>query len=458
MPDPADIAAFRFGFGLPRRAGQGETPAALLAALAGPDAGLRLWPAPGQDRVQALARAADRLQREMRKNPGDEARRQSYRQALAAVAALAEQQMLLTLARALDAPDSLRERLVWFWADHFTTVARQRTQAALPGALVDHALRPQVAGRFDAMLRAAVLHPAMLVYLDQSASVGPNSQAAKGAKGRRPGLNENLARELVELHTLGVGAGYGQADVRQMAELLTGLSVDKAGGQVFLPGRAEPGAEHVLGRDYGGEGMAPILAALDDLARRPETARHLARKLAVHFLADTPDAALIDRMAAAYLAQETELLPMYEVLLADPAALAAPMRKARRPQEFLVAALRALGIDGAALLALPAKEVQRGIRLPLVAMAQPWQTPRGPDGWPEAAEDWITPQGLAARIGWAMAAPSRLLPGGLPDPRAFADTALGSLAGETLRLAVSRAETRRDGVALVLAAPEFNRR
>lgn len=453
MPDPADILAFRFGHGLPARPAGARQ---LLAALAGPDQGLALWPAADPVAVLAAKDRAEALRRELRQTPQDVALQKRYRQGLRGVVDLAGQLQRHALARALDAPDGFRERLCSFWSDHFTTVARERSQSVLPGLMAEQAIRPHLAGRFADMLRAATLHPAMLAYLDQAASIGPNSAAAR--KQQRGGLNENLARELVELHTLGVGAGYAQADVRALAELLTGLGYRPGEGTVFLPQRAEPGAEQVLGRSYAGEGLAPIHAVLDDLARRPETARHLARKLAVHFLRDDPDPALVDRMAQAYLAADTGLLPVYDVLLAAPDAQALPLRKARQPVEFVIAALRALGIGGAALVGMERRLFNRAVAGPLARMAQPLGTPRGPDGWPEAVEDWITPQGLAGRIGWAMTMPALLLGEALPDPRGFATHALGSLAGPALLTAVARSESVPEGVGLVLAAPEFNRR
>jgi uncharacterized protein (DUF1800 family) len=187
------------------------------------------------------------------------------------------------------------------------------------------------------MLMAVATHPAMLLYLDQAQSVGPNS--ARGAR-RDRGLNENYARELMELHTLGVGAVYSQDDVRQLAELLTGLAVDPVAGFVFDARRVEPGPERVLGRDYAGDGIEAIRAVLADLAARPETARHLAHKLAVHFVADDPDPGLVTAMEAAFRDSGGDLVAVTAALLAHPAAWAEAAAKARQPFDFVVAALR----------------------------------------------------------------------------------------------------------------------
>lgn len=457
MTNPADIAAFRFGYGLPAGPGAPLDAAGMLAALAGPDLAAQRWPAPAAADILHQHLAVTEARARFRRNRDDAALRQTYNRALRDVRDTAEGYLRRHLARAVGAEDGFRERLAAFWADHFTVAARNRWDQALAFSQVEDAVRPHVAGRFADLLVAAVLHPGMLLYLDQSASVGPASRVARRAEGRQRGLNENLARELIELHTLGVGAAYAQEDVRQMAELLTGLVYEPGKGQVFRPAQAEPGAETVLGQRYDGQGMAPVLQALGDLARRPDTAAHLARKIAVHFLSDTPDPGLVARMAQAYLAHDTALLPVYEVMLADPAAFAGPLVKARQPVEFIAAALRALGVTPQGILDWGHKALQRRVADPLVAMAQPWGAPAGPDGWPEETAAWITPQGLAGRLAWAMDLPGQLADP-LPDPQALARAALGSLQSAALRAAVPRAETRAQAVALVLAAPEFNRR
>ena len=216
----------------------------------------------------------------------------------------------------------------------------------------------------------------------------------------------------------------------------------------------------VLGKSYaedGRDGMVPIRAALGDLAVRPETARHLATKLAVHFVADAPDPALVSALEATWLETGGDLMAVYAALLAHPASWVPPGGKVRPPVEFVVAGLRALGIGGAEVLALDDARLRRLILDPMAPMGQPWQSPRGPDGWPEAAADWITPQGLAARIRWAMEVPVQLVPA-LPDPRDFVQRALGDAAGEPLVWAAAAAENRGDGVGLVLSSPAFNRR
>ncbi len=294
----------------------------------------------------------------------------------------------------------------------------------------------------------------MLLYLDQDSSIGPNS---KRGKNRGKGLNENLARELMELHTLGVGAGYSQTDVREMAELLTGLTYVGDKGFAFDPSRVEPGADVVLGVSYDGKGTEPILKALQDLSVRPETARHIAGKLAVHFVADEPDPALVEALEAAWLDSGGDLAVVVNTLLTHPGVWEAPAQKARQPFEFLVASFRALGVTGADLVAMQPKEFTNFVDARLKEMGQPWNAAPGPDGWPEEADAWINPQRLASRITFAMEVPGRLVDP-LPEPPAFAARALGDRASEALVLAASRAESLREGVGLVLASPEFNRR
>ena len=426
--------AIRFGFGLP----------ASLTGLGQTDEAVRTWPG------VALADLRPVLQAYREGKKADDTAQVKAAQAEADALALRGAKAIL--ARAVGSDDPYRERLVAFWADHFTVTARNRMERPLPSILIDEAIRPHVDGAFTDMLPAVTTHPAMLIYLNQEASFGPGSPKGKRQK---KGLNENLARELLELHTLGVDAAYSQVDVRELAELLTGLTVSANKGFDFDKNRAEPGAETVLGARYDGKGIAPILQVLQDLAARPETARHLAGKLAVHFVADAPDPALVQDLTAIYRDSDGDLRQLSAGLAAHP--LAGTGTKARQPLEFLVAGLRALGVGPDVILGLEQRAFRRLILQPLEAMGQPFQRAPGPDGWPETEVDWITPQGLAARISWAMQAPERLVRP-LPDPRAFVTTALGARAGDQLVWAVNAAESARDGVGLVLASPAFNRR
>jgi uncharacterized protein (DUF1800 family) len=449
-----DIAEIRFGYGMgPRHAardGRGH-----LAALDRADAVARRFPVTPLADILSMGREfrdANRAQRDG--VAGAEAR---YERARTALREAGGRGVRSAFARIAEGEAPLRERLTWFWADHFSAVPGNLLSRAATPSYVDEAIRPHVAGRFAEMLKAVIRHPAMLFSLDQQASVGPNSRIGQRS-GR--GLNENLARELLELHTLGVGEAYTQADVQQVAELLTGLSLDPERGFRFRPAAAEPGAETILGETYGGPGrarLADIDGLLEDLANRPETARHIARKLAVHFVADRPDDALVGALEATYRETGGDLGVVTEALVMHPAAASTQLRKVKTPMEFVASTMVAIGARGTDVQDMRARDLMRFLLRPLSAMGQPFLSPPGPDGWPEAPEHWITPQGLATRISWAVAVADELGPE-LPDPRAFLDTTLGAVAGDDLRFAVAAAETRSEGVALTLASAEFNRR
>ncbi|TDL76067.1 DUF1800 domain-containing protein [Palleronia sediminis] len=422
----------------------------LLVSLTSPDEMRRRHPLPGLDEVGGLTAEARRLNRGYREGKIPRAERDAARKRLQT---LGDEVRKATILRAVDSPTPFRERLVAFYVDHFT--ARPGLASWL-APFIDEAIRTNVAARFEDLLWAVARQPAMLFYLDQNGSIGPGSRF--GEK-RGLGLNENYARELLELHTLGVDGTYTQADVRQLAELLTGMRVNLAEGFRFDERAAEPGAETVLGRTYGGRKAdeRDVQLALADLARHPDTARHMARKLAVHFVADDPPVALVGHVAAAWTRSGGDLLQVYAALLEHPAAWELPLRKVKQPADFLVSAIRALGVDGAALSALTEKNFRRAVTRPARYMGQPLLAPDGPDGWDEAPEAWITPQGLASRIQWAMQTPPRLVED-MPDPRDFVEAALGPLASPRLRWAAGAAETRGQGVAVVLASPDFNRR
>lgn len=445
------LAAIRFGLGLPLSADTPMTVEAMLKRLTGPDEMAASWPIAGMD---ALAPAYERYNRLKAAARKDESQ-------LPAVAAeetnqreMTRNAARLTLARALDSRDPLRERLTEFWFDHFTVVAAAPRDGARPTAMVEDAIRPNLTGDFATLLTEVSLHPAMLLYLDQAQSIGPNSP--QGTRQGR-GLNENFAREVMELHTLGVGASYDQNDVRQLAKALTGVTYDTRRGVRYDIRRAEPGAEEVLGVTYEGESMETVRRVLADLAARPETVAHLSRKLAVHFVSDTPDPALVTAIEAAWKQGGGALMPVYEALLSHPAAADPVLAKARQPWDFMVAALRALGVTGADLMAWTEDQMRDVVWTPLAKMGQPWRRPGGPDGWREEVGAWINPQGLAARIEWAMKQPARVVRP-LPEPVEFARRALGDLNPEVVVWAAARAEQRSDGVGIVLASSEFNRR
>lgn len=450
MASTESIAAFRFGYGF--RPGEAPArPGAMLAGVSRSAAAASGHPSTLAEREAGLQRFLKVSRAEGASDEERRTARRAFRQGL-------ERERMARIAVAALSAEGFYERLVWFWTDHFTvsTLRGGYRAAALVPAFEAEAIRPNIAGDFATLLAAAVKHPAMLDYLGQSRSVGPTSPAGRN---REEGLNENLAREVIELHTLGVGADYRQKDVRQFAELLTGLRVDRdAGAAVFRGRMAEPGAETVLGTRYGGgePSIEAIDSALADLALHPATARHVARKLAVHFVADDPPEDLVAELERGFAESGGDLVAVYAVLLDHPASWGEVGAKVRQPFDYVVASLRA---------ALPAGardfERFRGTQAanPAAAlgrMNQPVWGAGGPDGWPEAGEAWVTAPGLVARIDWASRMGAALGPE--VDPRDFVEAALGDLARDNTRFAATAAAERWEGIALVLAAPEFNRR
>lgn len=460
----ATLAAIRFGTGLSPRLPPPDGPEALLAGLSGPDQAVTDFPVQSFAEHLAVARQYAVLNAARRKGTvgAEEARKLAMRARNHAIQA----DLRASLVRTAFGPSGLRERLVLFWANFFTAVGRgAQFRGAVP-AYIDDTIRPNLTGSFATLLRATTLHPVMLQYLNQNVSAGPHSPAAKTG---RLGLNENLAREVLELHSMGSDGRYTQADVEALARLLTGASFNLDTGFMFRRLMAEPGPMTILGRSYGSATGRPDLgrieAALDDLGHHPDTARHVARALASHFVADTPDPALVTHLETRFLATGGALPPLYEALVEHPAAWEPVLRKVRPPFDYLAAALRALDLAPARLLGMKPAESATLFAEPLLAMGQPFQEPPSPKGWPEAAADWISPQGLAARIQWAMASPRRLLapPPGAPagvqnDPRLLVEAALADAADPALVRAAAGAETRWDGVGIILASPAFNRR
>lgn len=353
---------------------------------------------------------------------------------------------------ALEAETGLGERMVSFWSNHFCIGATKSNMTRImAGAFEREAIRPHVFGRFEDMLVAAESHPAMLDFLDNRLSIGPSSPAGK-RRGR--GLNENLAREIMELHTLGVSGGYAQVDVTNLARIITGWTVvgreavlGFPGSFAFNAGLHEPGAPAMLGKHYGQPGKAQGLAAFSDLANHPATADFIALKLVRHFVADDPPAVLVRDLSAEFRRTEGDLAAVSRALIGSNAAWTPEPSKIRSPQEFLIAAFRALG----------RKPDFGQIVGPLNAMGQPFWQPSGPNGYPDTNAAWASPEGIKTRIdvaaGWG-----RQAAGTVPDPRALTEDILGPLLSAETRQAVARADSKPQALALLLMSPEFQRR
>jgi uncharacterized protein (DUF1800 family) len=363
------------------------------------------------------------------------------------------QQIFLEEARArldsaLNADIGFADRLVWFWSNHFCVSADKGQVRALCGAFEREAIRPYITGKFGDMLMAVETHPAMLFYLDNARSLGPHSMAGQ-RQGK--GLNENLAREILELHTLGVRTGYSQADVTSFAKVITGWSIvplkqpENGGEFVFNPRMHEPGAQHVIDRDYDDRGVEQGRAVLARLAVHPATAKHIATKLARHFVSDAPPQSLVDRLAKRFLASGGDLKQVSEELVTAPEAWDAPRMKMRRPGEWLVGAMRATGISPSDVR--PLIQAQNLLGEPL------WRPP-APNGFSDDSAAWM--DGLAQRLDIANQFARRT--GDLIDPQTVAEGSFGALLSNETQQTLARAESRQQAVALLLMSPEFQRR
>ena len=358
-------------------------------------------------------------------------------------AALFKKQAAAQLANAVTTPAPFRERLVWFWTNHFTISRRQHACACVAAAFVQEAIRPHVTGRFGDMLLAVARHPAMLLYLDNARSFGPDSPL--GQRTHR-GLNENLARECMELHTVSPAAGYSQADVTAFAKILTGWSIElKADppGFCYRPSAHEPGVQTVLGQQFRPDEEGGI-AALGFLANHPATHRFLAAKLVRHFVADDPPADAVYAIEAVLRDTKGDLGAASAALVRLEAAWQ-PGVKLRTPMDYLVAGVRSLDIP-------PDQLPMFGI---LGDLGQPLWTASAPNGWPDRADDWAAPEAMLRRIDWASGFAGRI---GERDVVEVADATLGPLLRPETREAIHRAGSRRDAMTLLLTSPEFQRR
>src|SRR5262244_2270443 len=344
---------------------------------------------------------------------------------------------------AINADIGFVERLVWFWSNHFCVNADATVMA---GAYEREAIRPHVLGHFVDMLLAAEGHPAMLVYLDNAQSMGPNSVA--GITINR-GLNENLAREILELHTLGVRTVYSQDDVTSFAKVITGWTVlptatnpEHGGEFVFNPRMHEPGTQTVIGESYADAGFDQGRRVLAKLAGHEATAKHVAYKLARHFVADDPALTLVERLTQRFLESEGDLKEIAKALITAPEAWAEPPGKLKRPTEWIVGALRATGVSPADVR--PLMQAQNLLGEPL------WRPP-APNGFADDNATWL--DGLSQRLDVANQFALRLAAGA--DPTTVFEETLAPIASAETKRTIARAESRPQALALLLMSPEF---
>jgi uncharacterized protein (DUF1800 family) len=359
---------------------------------------------------------------------------------------------LARIQRAVIADGGFTERLVVFWSNHFCISANKGEPARMwAGSFEREAIRPYVLGRFGDMLKAVEQHPAMLFFLDNQQSLGPESRAGEI---RKRGLNENLAREIMELHTLGVGGGYSQDDVTSLARIITGWTYAGRQGQLGTPGTFafnanahQPGAQRLLGKTYENTGVAQGEAALADLARHPSTATFIAAKFARHFVADDPSPALVARLSDVFDKSDGDLKALTSALLDSDEAWQTPMTKMRAPYEFLVAIGRLLG----QVPENPSRTLG-GLNL----LGQPLWSPAGPNGFPDSNAAWAAPEGMKLRLDISAQVASRI--GENVDPRDLLEMVAADAASTETRRTIERAESRQQALALLLMSPEFQRR
>lgn len=446
----AAIAAHRFGLGEGSLAVVGRDPRGWLLAQLGPADAQRGTDLP--DTATALARHRA-LRREQRMARRGEAPPPAMAGGVSAVLPQALREMVRTdvQARLRTAATSTRpftERLALFWSHHFTVSVLKGSVLGLVGAFERDAIRPHVAGRFEALLGSAVRHPAMLRFLDNDRSAGPNSAIARRLRRVRgddapvSGLNENLARELLELHTLGVDGGYTQADVTALAGVLTGWRPEG-----FDPAWHEPGPKTVLGRRYpeGPEALSQVLA---DLCRHPSTARHVCTRLARHLVADRPEPALVAHAVEAWRRTDGDLAAVSRSFVEAPEAWTPAPAKFKTPEEFVLATTRLLGLGEDAFERVP----DAGI----TALGQRVHHAPSPAGWPEDEAGWMGPEALWKRVEWSQRVATRL--GARVDARALAGTALGPWLDDPTARELERAADGPQALALLLLAPAFQRR
>jgi uncharacterized protein (DUF1800 family) len=475
---PSAIAAHRFGLGEADAGIVGTDPQAWLRGQIGPADPQHGDNLPDID--TALQRQA--AARRQPATPGVDPLREQVQADLRA-----------RLATSVTTQRPFAERMAIFWCNHFSVSNAKGSTRGLVGAFEREAIRPHIAGRYVDLLTASTTHPAMLRYLDNQLSAGPQSRivarlrrraaeapapagdmaagsaSAPGGTALPPrltGLNENLARELLELHTLGVAGGggrygpwggYTQADVTATAALLTGWRGPQPGAPGQRPPTTssggfdaawhQPGPKLILGKRYD-EGPQALATLLLDLSRQPATARFIATKLARHVVADEPPPALVERLARSFRDSDGDLGALYRTLIESPEAWAAPQPKLKTPEEFVISSARVLRLGERALGRLP----DAG----LATLGQRLQAPPSPAGWPDRADEWLGPEAIWQRVEWASRVAERI--GGTVDARALAASSLGPLLGETARQQIERAADGPQALTLLLMAPEFQRR
>ncbi len=344
------------------------------------------------------------------------------------------------------------ERLTHFWSNHFTVSGRTR-DILTAAAHEREAVRPFILGKFSALAESAILHPSMLIYLDNVKSIGPNSLFGLIGRIRKKGLNENLAREVMELHTVTPSAAYTQSDVTEFARALTGWTIaskrenkDFRGKAYFNPQRHEPGSRTVMGKTYFPLGPSQAKTIIRNLCEHPSTAQNIAFKLARHFTSDTPPLKLVERLRIAFIKSGGDLTTLYTVLIDSSELWNAEVQKIKTPYEMLISAARYMGI--AEVFPTWPSDVYEGFGQ--TAFRAPT-----PEGWPDINRAWSGPDAIMKRIEWANKVAQR---NSNLDAHEFLKGAVGLQLTTKTAEAIEQAESNQQALTMVLMCPEFQRR
>jgi uncharacterized protein (DUF1800 family) len=362
--------------------------------------------------------------------------------------AIRDNEQVARFKRSVETRQPFRERLVQFWANHFAVGTAIVKVIAFAGVYEREAIAPHVTGKFYDLLRAAELHPAMLFYLDQSSAMGPDSLTGERMK---HGSNENLAREIMELHTLGVDGGYDQADVQALAAVLTGwhVAVENNGRYGFFPDFHEPGPKTLLGTTIPGGGEDETEAAFRLLAAHPSTARHIATKLVRHFIADDPAPEMVAAIARIFLKTGGDLAAVSAGLVNLKQPWLDPMSKIKTPWELVVALGRACA-DSAEF------PDDKTIMVYLKRLGEEPYAPISPAGYPDKAVNWLAGEALLIRINLIRAVAAVAVP--KTDIQGLLDSTIAAAARPETVALVTQAPTRQNAMALLFASSEFQRR
>ncbi len=353
-----------------------------------------------------------------------------------------------TLEQAIHSSHSVSWRLLDFFSNHFSVSAKGRLMVGLSGTLEREAIAPKLLGNFADMLIAVEQHPAMLIYLNNEKSFGPNSRIAKK---RKIGLNENLAREIMELHTLGVDGGYNQEDVIELAKGITGWSVknpikERSAGFIFKKYGHEPGSRTLLGKKYLPKGIAQGQQMLRDLAMHPSTAKYICFKLAHHFVSENPPESLLSKMEATWMKTGGNLKQVMVNLFSADEAWSSTAQKFKTPREIVISTNRAIALK---------KIKPNALFNSLVSLGQQPFNAGSPAGFSDDQSDWFGASALMARIDWSTMVSSHLK---RSNAEKIMTVALGDSVSQHTYQSVLRAESRQQAMTLLLMSPEFQRR